>query len=115
VGQEDGKGPYGNGCNDPKRVKKHRERFVGSRVHRVRRMNHVGCIGVVGAFVALGAYIRMTPINVHRRKVMVDAGYWLVPMTLEASYLCSDGMIVAALLWVAILALLQFKDLDSVV
>jgi len=34
---------------------------------------------------------------------------------LEASYLCSDGMIVAALLWVAILALLQFKDLDSVV
>jgi hypothetical protein len=46
---------------------------------------------------------------------MVDAGYRLVPMTLEASDLCSDGMIVAALLGVAIHTLLQFEDLDSVV
>jgi len=78
-------------------------------------MNYVGCIGVVGAFVALGAYIRMTPSNVHWRKVMVDAGYRFVPVALEASYLCSDGMIVPALLWVAILTLLQFEDPDSVV
>jgi hypothetical protein len=78
-------------------------------------MNHIGCIGVVGPFVALGAYIRMTPVNVHWRKVMVDAGYRFAPMTLEARDLCSDGMIVPALLWMAVHTLLQFKDLDSVV
>jgi hypothetical protein len=46
---------------------------------------------------------------------MIDAGYRFAPMALEARDLCSDGMIVPALLWVAINTLLQFEDLDSVV
>ena len=47
-------------------------------------MNHIGGIRVVGAFMALGAYIRMASCGVHRREVMIDAGYRFIPMTLEA-------------------------------
>ena len=77
-------------------------------------MNHIGGIRVVGAFMALGAYIRMASRGVHRREEMIDAGYRFIPMTLKAGDPGPDRMIITALLGMAILALLQFEDPDAV-
>ena len=77
-------------------------------------MNNIGRIRVVGAFMAPGAYIRMAPRGVHRRVVMIDAGYWFIPMTLETGDPGPDRMIIPTLPWMTILTLLEFKDLDAV-
>ncbi|MGE5840098.1 MAG: hypothetical protein ACM34H_09200 [Deltaproteobacteria bacterium] len=78
-------------------------------------MNDEPCIRVVGAFVALGAHIRMTPNRVHGRIVMVDAGDRFLPVALEAGDLGSDGVTVQALLRVAVFTLLKFEDPDPIV
>ena len=86
--------------------------FQGS---RVRFMDHIGRIGVVGPFMALSAYVCMTPSGFHRGVVMVDAGYGFIPMALDAGDPCPDRMNILGLLRMTIPALLQFKDLDPIV
>ena len=45
---------------------------------------------------------------------MIDIGYRIIPMTLEAGNPKPDRMIITALLGMAILTLLQFEDPDAV-